>query len=285
MRPPHRSFSGVDPGGDYRYNQFGDLDYYRFLIADPNLPGRQLVAPYIKYDMDPANPQISGTYGRNYPVVTRSLRPSPVDYRTPVLTADQIRVLRSGEPFTAIVDYIIDEHCPRELKAGIINYRYHDDTRQAIEGKIKALTHVAQHHLEKSLQALDFLEQANVLGRLLAHTEEFDDNPKAYSSFFNAVNPFNGHVTYSGTNTQIDQSLTNHLAFGPPASAVTVRKPTTSAKPFANRSQAVRPGSSSGPSRTERKTGTAKKCHKCRKIGHIRRDCPFKPQKVVRSRK
>ena len=39
MRPPHRSFSGADPGADWRYNQFGDLDYYRFLIADPNFPG------------------------------------------------------------------------------------------------------------------------------------------------------------------------------------------------------------------------------------------------------
>jgi hypothetical protein len=43
MRPPHRSFSGVDPGADWQYNQFGDLDYYRFLIPDPNLPGRQLL--------------------------------------------------------------------------------------------------------------------------------------------------------------------------------------------------------------------------------------------------
>jgi hypothetical protein len=281
MRPPCKSLSGEEPGYDWRYNKFGEFNYYRFLIQDPNLPHRQVVAPYIRYNMDPANPQISGTFGRNYPITTRSLRPSPVDYRTPTLTALQLHILRTGEPFTPIIDYIIDEHCPLDLKAGIINYRYHDNARHAIEATIKSLHERAQHHLEKSIQALDFLENANILGRLIAHTEEFDDNPTAYAAFFHAVTPFKGHVTYSGSNTQIDPSLTNHLTLGPPSSAVTVRKRMMYSKPFADTAKTSSKGSS-GPSRTERNKPSGKRCHKCRKIGHIRKNCPMKPQKVKR---
>jgi hypothetical protein len=38
-----------------------------------------------------------------------------------------------------MVDYILDEHCPHKLKAGVLNYRYHVDVHQALEATITNL--------------------------------------------------------------------------------------------------------------------------------------------------
>ncbi len=272
MHPPHRSMCGETPGSNWQYNEFGNLDYFRFLIPDPHFPGYQMVAPWIKYDMDPANPQISGSYGINYPSVTRSLRAIPVPYRTPTLAPGQNRVLRTGELFTDVIDYILEEHCPKDLVTSVHNYRYHDDARQALEAKIAALHEKAYYHLEKSVCAISDLENTNILGRLIAHAKDFDNNPRAYAAFFQAIGKFTGNVTYSGSNTQIDPSLSAHINLGPPASAVTVRNPITPPRPYVNLLKAIRKDDKYGP-----KTRKAKRCHKCRLYGHIRRDCPTGP--------
>jgi hypothetical protein len=56
----------------------------------------------------------------------------------------------------------------------------------------------------------------------LAHHEDFDDNPKAYTTFFTKVAPFKGHITNSGCDTTVDPYAAGLISFGPPASACTV---------------------------------------------------------------
>ena len=138
------------------------------------------------------------------------------------------------------------------------------------------------YYLEKQMEVLSDLENANVLGRILAHTEEFDGQPEAYASFFQAVSPFRGHITYSGTNVSIDRYMSGAIALGPPA----VSKPPppyihgTSADALCNSKSICKPVTKvdtpvkmpsipTGP-----RTTCGKRCHKCRQLGHIRRECP-----------
>jgi hypothetical protein len=178
----------------------------------------------------------------------------------------------------------LDEHCPKDLVASVRKFRYHDNARHALQAKINAFQEKAYYHLEQSVGCLSGLENANILGRLVAHAEEFESNPSAYAAFFKAISPFKGQVTYSGSNTQVDPSLLAHLSLGPPASAVTVRNPITFPKPYVNQLKAIRKDDKYGP-----KTLKAKRCHKCRLYGHIRRDCPTgpvrKPSRPIRFRK
>src|SRR5437588_1761843 len=78
------------------------------------------------------------------------------------------------------------------------------------------------HYLEHSMEVLSDLENANILGCILAHHKDFDDNPKAYATFFTKVAPFKGHVTNSSHNTTVDPYAAGLISFGPPASTCTV---------------------------------------------------------------
>jgi len=71
------------------------------------------------------------------------------------------------------------------------------------------------------MEALSALENANILGCILAHVEDFKGYPEAYATFFRAVAPFHSHITYSGTNTAIDRYMSRAIALSPPASACT----------------------------------------------------------------
>ena len=50
---------------------------------------------------------------------------TPVDYLCPVLTPSQIRVLAPDEKFSKIIDWILGEHCPRNLYAGVGQYQHY----------------------------------------------------------------------------------------------------------------------------------------------------------------
>jgi len=90
MQPPIEEFSGAHLGHPWEYNTIGSPNYFRLLIPDPAMPHRQIVAPYIKYNSDALHPEISGTFGQDYPIITHALRPTPVDYLCPALTPSQI---------------------------------------------------------------------------------------------------------------------------------------------------------------------------------------------------
>jgi hypothetical protein len=108
------------------------------------------------------------------------------------------------------------------MQAGVQQFRHYDNARQAIQTTITQLQDKYMHYLECLMEVLSDLENANVLGRILAHHEDFDDNPKAYAAFFTKVAPFKGHVTNSGHDTTVDPYTAGLISFSPPASACTV---------------------------------------------------------------
>ena len=58
-------------------------------------------------------------------------------------------------------------------------------------------------YLECSMEVLSDLENANILGHIMAHHDEFEGNPKAYTTFFLKVAPFKGQVTNSRCDTSM----------------------------------------------------------------------------------
>jgi hypothetical protein len=306
MHPPAETFSGARPGEDWEYNTISKPKYFCFLIPDPSIPCHQIVAPWIKYDLNPVRPSISGTFGKYHPVVTRPLCPSPVDYTCPPLTPDQTAVLRQDESFSDVVDYIIQEHLSFDVQAGVQQFRHYDNTHQAIQTTITQLQDKYMHYLEHSMEVLSDLENANVLGYILAHHEDFDNNPKAYATFFTKVAPFKGHVTNSSCDTTVDPYATGLISFGPPASACTVSD--MHYTPFLTYAEAVKKShappsapctpptmpctmrnvpcrdmprpmlSTSSTTSSNHSTISgrhrSKRCHKCHLLGHIRQKCP-----------
>jgi len=78
MQPPIEEFSGAHPGHPWEYNTIGSPNYFRLLIPDPAMLHCQIVAPYIKYNSDASHPEISSTFGQDYPIITCALRPTQV---------------------------------------------------------------------------------------------------------------------------------------------------------------------------------------------------------------
>jgi hypothetical protein len=139
MHPPAEMFSGAYPGEDWEYNMIKKPKYFRFLIPDPSILCHQIIAPWIKYDLNLVRPSISGTFGKYHPVVTHPLQPSPVDYTCPPLTLDQTAILHQDKSFSDIINYIIQEHLSFDVQAGVQQFRHYDNTRQAIQMTITQL--------------------------------------------------------------------------------------------------------------------------------------------------
>jgi len=276
MQPPIEEFSGTHPGHPWEYNTIGSPNYFHLLIPDPAMPCCQIVAPYIKYNTDASHPKISGTFSQDYPIITHALRPTPVNYLWPTLTPSQIEVLAEDKKYSKIIDWILEEHCPFDLMAGIGQYHHYLNTCYATQKQINALQEKHMYYLEKRMEVLSNLENANVLGCILAHTEEFDGHPEAYASFFQAMSPFRGHITYSDTNIAIDCYMSGAIALGPPtvskppppymhiSYADALRNTQSLCKKKAPTPITKLPSIPTGPRST-----CGKRCHKCHVLGHI----------------
>jgi hypothetical protein len=112
-------FSGTHPGEEWEYNKISTPKYFWFLIPDPSILHCQIIAPWIKYDLNPVRPSIFGTFGKYHLVITCLLQPSSVNYTCPLLTLDQTTILHQNEPFADVIDYIIQEHLMFDVQAGV----------------------------------------------------------------------------------------------------------------------------------------------------------------------
>jgi len=185
------------------------------------MPCEQIIAPWIKYNLTIAQPEIASTFGKNYPVTLRGLHPTPVDYICPTLTPSQLEVLDSKAQCGEVIDWILAKHCPKDLLAGVLTYRHYQEAQYATQRQINALQECHMYYLERHMEALSVLKNANILGRILTHMEDFEGYPEAYATFFCAIAPFHSHIMYSSTNTAIDCYMSGAIALSPPASACT----------------------------------------------------------------
>jgi hypothetical protein len=139
MHPSNEMFSGTHPGEEWKYNKVGSPKYFWFLIPDPSIPCCQIIAPWIKYDLNSIRPSISGTFRKLHPIIMCPLWPTLVNYICPPLTPEQTTILQQDEPFSAVVDHILQEHLMFDVVAGVQQYCHYDNTCQAISNTITVL--------------------------------------------------------------------------------------------------------------------------------------------------
>ena len=222
MCPPNIKLSRENPGKLWIFDTIGSPDFFCILIPDPAMLCQQILVPWIKYNLkDEAQPEIASTFSKNYPIIIQSLCPTPVDYLCPVLTPSQLQILDAKQPCGEVINWILVEHCPKDLLTGVLTYHHYQEAQYATQHQINALQECHMHYLEKCMEALSNLENANILGCILAYVEDFDSYPQAYTNFFKHAAPFHGYITYSGTNTAIDRYMSGAIALGPPALACT----------------------------------------------------------------
>jgi len=286
MCPPNIKLSGENPREPWIFNTIGSPNYFHLLIPDPAMPRKQIVAPWIKYDLTITQPKIASTFGKNYPITLQGLRPTPIDYICPTLTPSQLEVLDSKAQCGEVIDWILAEHCPKDLLTGVLTYRHYQEAQYTTQRQINALQECHMYYLERHMEALSVLKNANVLGCILAHMEDFEGYPKAYATFFHAIAPFHGHITYSGTNTAIDHYMSGAIALGPPASACTptftpVCVPCPLPTNYANQicilhdhTHDICKYQNRKPTLAGPHSNKSKHCHKCHQLGHIRHECP-----------
>ena len=298
MHPPQLTVCGPHPGQGWRINSPGTTHYYRLLVRDPSSE-RNVVAPFVSYALNRAAPTISGTYSQGYPIKTRFLTASGVDYATDTITPEQQALFYSDTPYAPAIDHVLDNFCPFDLAAAIRQYRFYKDTQYAIQASIKKLQEKEMRYIEKGVEVLSDLENANALGRIFAHENDITTyaleqlTPAAYIEYVKIRGTFNGHVTHSALDVR------THHPRGTSAPFQSYWEKTQEARDQDARDQqdeydsdTFRPARSSRSRRpipvrrnVPLHVHARKRCHRCHKWGHIRATCPTRPYQYLGHRK
>ena len=296
-------------------NDAGTPHYYEAIIKDPT-SGLSIVAPFIKYHLHNTHAEVSLTYGANHPIHTQPLLPIPVDYFTPVLAPEQLRILDPTAPFAHEVKNIVDIYMPYELSATIGHYQHYQEASTSISKTIRILEKKRAMYQEKMMSLSESLEGANFLGRLMSYDEDImealEEQPIALAEYNEALRHFIGPITQNALDPRINPWRVNHRLpqvfrdahkeFGT-ETAQSLKKPR-----FENTHTTVHDEDDESytmeahlietqqlnrledrrarriPHRRPKDTPpiipqhTYKRCHNCRRPGHIRANCPhFRP--------
>ena len=213
-----------------------------------------------------------------YPVHTRVLEPTPVDYFCPPLTPGQLRILDHKQPFAYAVNKVINEYFPLHLSASIRQYQYYKDTQYSIQQAIRHLQEKNMCYMEKAIGILTGLENANVIGRLLAHSDilamELAPNPAANAHYSNAVTGFRGAITQSALDTTANP---HHSPRQYPNDEedtginISIGRNSRACFKEQNHWEAPRPRMDC----IRIPLHTYRRCHRCYQQGHIHKHCPL----------
>ena len=173
--PPSQWVCGEHPGMGWELNDPLTTSYYRVLIPDPTT-NHLVIAPFISYAVQHSKAEVQATYGKGYPIHTHVLQPIPVDYFCPSLTPDQLAILDSRSPFAEAVNKIINQKFPLHISAAIKRYQHFQEEKYSSQQHIHRLQEREHKYLEKAMCVLSELENANVLGRIVAHDDDILDS-------------------------------------------------------------------------------------------------------------
>jgi hypothetical protein len=99
-----------------------------------------------------------------------------VDCLCPAITPEQLQLLVFQVPFAFTIQKIVDNYFPLDLTVGVRQYQFYKDTQYALQASVKSLEDKAQRYLEGAMEVLSGLENANILGCLLAHANIISTN-------------------------------------------------------------------------------------------------------------
>jgi hypothetical protein len=166
-----KEICGEHPGEGWHRNDPFTIHHYPFEIF--NLINYDRInAPYLTFSIHRDHVDVSATYGRGYPIITRTLEPIPMDYHCPPLTPEQIKILDPKIGFAEALKRIINDHLPIHLSAAIQRYQYYKSVQYKSQKEIQCFKEKEYCYMEKAIGELSGLENANVLGRLIPHETE-----------------------------------------------------------------------------------------------------------------
>ena len=198
----------MHPGNGWLLNSPGTTHFYRIIIPHPDTSA-SITAPFIQYNIALNRSKVFGTFGKGYTIYKRTLWPTPVGYNAPPLTPEQLHIFDVKEPFTYAVDKVINEYFPYELSAAVHQYQFYKNTQYTLKQTIQTAQQKEWKYLEKAMEVLSELENANVLGRLLAHTDQLTEalapNPDANAQYTKAIKGFSGDITESALDLRINR--------------------------------------------------------------------------------
>jgi hypothetical protein len=295
---------GDHPGEGWYLNDPLTKNFYNIEIRSP-VTDRVINAPYITFHIQSDRADVSATYGRGHAITTETLKPMSVCYLCPSLTPEQILLLDPAEDFAPAIRKVIDDQFPIHLSAAFVRYQFFKRAQHHAQKTIRLLQDREYRYSERALGVLTQLENANVLGRLCAHEDEVLHELHAAQQlngrFLQFLQSYTGPTTISALDARANPfrpgAASHHLR----PENNTQERPADHIREYCPRCRhAVAPGHNAAckekydqqreedadsteeylrarlhrrqPSRIP--LHTYKRCHKCRKHGHIRAQCP-----------
>jgi hypothetical protein len=181
------------------------------------------------------------------------------------------------------VNKVLKEHAPIDLIASVQQYCHYRDTQYHIQATANHLRKKEMQYLKKTMEVLSGLENANILGRIMAHNDvmmqELTETAGAVPHYLGIIKKFKGEVTKSAADTTINPLF----SLSHPSAPLTIQKPPSSPrkeckaglfqkKPTLKRHPQMMVYHRDHLPRDPRHVDW--RCHCCRLLGHIRRDCP-----------
>ena len=206
------------------------------------------------------------------------------------ITPDQLQLLNSQAPFAFAISKVISNYFLPDLATDVCQYQFYKDTQYTLRASVKSLEDKAQHYLEGTMEVLSDLENAYVLGHLLAHANIISANllacdAQVYTHYTHLMHSFKGDITQSALDVCINPS--HHNKSRPmmpmPCKVVLCRHPTTSWKEAID---SVIQAEANCLDKDDRRAHTnnrpcpiipsylQKRCFHCGSHGHIRTCCP-----------
>ena len=94
---------------------------------------------------------------------------------------------------------VVDEYFPYDLLAAVQQYQFYKSTQYALQCTIQTAHAKELKYSKKALEVLSEMENANVLGRLLAHmdvlTMALASKPNAHFAYIKTIRGFDGDIT------------------------------------------------------------------------------------------
>jgi hypothetical protein len=114
---------------------------------------------------------------------------------------DQLAILDSRAPFAEAVNKIINQNFPLHISAAIKQYQHLQEEKYSTQQHIRRLQEREYKYLEKAMCVLSELENANILGRIVAHDDDILDclaaDHHAAGQFLKIARLFEGTIPQS----------------------------------------------------------------------------------------